>query len=721
MTRAWALLALAALAADWPQFRGPNGTGLSSDTNLPVEMTPEKNVAWKTAIPTGFSDPVLVGSRIFLTAVEQEVLLTLCLDRATGKILWRREAPRPRKEIMHKPNSPASPSAASDGQSVFVFFGDYGMLAYGMDGEERWRLPLGPFNNQNGHGSSPIVAGDLVVLICDQDTDSYLLAVDKKSGKVRWKVDRPGITRGYSTPVLWRGQLIVTGAYELISYDAKTGAKIWWVNGTAWQTKGVPVVADDTIYINTWETGGDFETPPTVDPWDVVTARLDTDKDGRLSPAEAKPLFRNGFYDYDLNKDGFLDAAEWEAYKRLRAAANSVMAIRPQGKGDLTSQVMWRYRKSLPNVPSPLLYGGALFLVKDGGIVTTLNPATGEVVKQGRIPGATEQFWSSPVGADGKVYMLSQGCKLAVLAAQPQWEVMKLNDLDDECFATPAIADQSLYVRTKNWLYSFREKEPQTAAKKPFQEQGTSTIKYGVNKDGQETVEIVNVAYDVTGTNIPGRPPLERLLVRKTIRSKQVLGDIGVESKITLESWPLGADTKQKPLYTVNVEGTDAKNMDNALVVASRGLEEVEWWSVYQLGSGKHLFDTYVPVVSFSISRAELTLRYTGLEVPPDDTKDARLKDPKVVAVLTYASAARVIREALITCDDANRAQQLRSYSDEERRLTRNDAGALRIAFSQSYPAPAATVTVTIPLKGDDLDLEHAQLPAGLHVAAWKR
>ena len=423
----------------------------------------DKTVIWKTGVPPGHSSPILVGSRVFLTAVEGETLLTICLDRATGKILWRREAPRPRKESFQKTNSPAAPSPASDGQSVFVFFGDYGILAYGVDGEDRWKLPLGPFNNQNGHGSSPIVTGDLVVLICDQDTGSYLIAVDKKTGKPRWKVDRPGILRGYATPVVWTpagkpAQLIISGSFELSSYDLKSGEKLWWVNGMAWQVKGVPLIAGDTIYVNTWENGGDFETPPNVDPWETLAAKYDADKDGRLTAEELKPVFRNGFRDYDLNKDGVMDHQEWDAYIRNKNATNTFLAIKPEGRGDLTSKVLWKYRKSLPNTASPLLYEGSLFLVKDGGIVTTLDPATGAVQKQGRIPGATEQFWASPVGADGKVYMMSQGCKLAVLSAKAQWEVLKVNDLDDECFATPAIADKSLYVRTRRWMYRFADK-----------------------------------------------------------------------------------------------------------------------------------------------------------------------------------------------------------------------------------------------------------------------
>ncbi len=465
------LLALAALLAtlayaqpaDWPQFRGPAGAGLSSDSNLPAEISAQKNVAWKTALPPGHSSPILVGSRIFLTAIENETLLTLCLDRATGKILWRREAPRPRKEGFQKTNSPAAPTPTSDGESVFVFFGDFGLLAYGVDGEDRWRLPLGPFNNPNGHGSSPMIAGDLVVLICDQDTNSYVIAVDKKTGKPRWKADRAGILRGYATPAVFQppnapAQLIVPGSFELIAYDLKTGEKLWWVNGMAWQVKGVPLIDGDTIFFNAWENGGDFETPPNVDPWETIAAKYDINKDGRLTPEELRPIFRGGFRDYDLNRDGVMDHDEWDAYIRHRTATNNIVAIKPVGRGDLTNQVLWRYRKALPNTASPLLYQATLFLVKDGGIVTTLDAKTGAVHKQARIPGSAEQFWASPVGADGKVYMLSQSCKLAVLSAKPQWEVLRVNDLDDECFATPALADRSIYLRTKHWLYRFAQK-----------------------------------------------------------------------------------------------------------------------------------------------------------------------------------------------------------------------------------------------------------------------
>jgi len=247
-----------------------------------------------------------------------------------------------------------------------------------------------------------------------------------------------------------------------------------------------------------------------------------------------------------------------------------------------------------------------------------------------------------------------------------------------------------------------------------------STIDYRTEPDGSETLEIRNISHEVTGTNIPGRPPDERLLLRKTIRSKQVLGDIGMEATVTLEAWRLGEDPRQKPLYTLTVAGGDARTIDNALLVVSRGLEETEWWSVYKLGSGQRLFDTYVPLLSFSISRETLTTRYVGLEVPPDDTSNVRLKQPKVVGVLTYASEDRLIREALLTCDDPKQAQLLRSYADTTRAVSFGE-GALKLSFSQNYPSPPNTVELRIPVLRDDLDLAHAQLPPRIHVASWRR
>jgi hypothetical protein len=223
------------------------------------------------------------------------------------------------------------------------------------------------------------------------------------------------------------------------------------------------------------------------------------------------------------------------------------------------------------------------------------------------------------------------------------------------------------------------------SARRPFQAQSSSTIAFGV-KDGSEAIDIANVAYDVTGQGVPGRPLDERLVLRTTTRTKQVIDEIGMEASSTVEAWPLGVDLKSKPLYSVTVPGMDFRTMDGAIFVVLRGLEDTEWWSVHKLGTGEHLFDSYVPLVRFSIARDTLTLRYAGLDVPPDDTKDTRLKDEHVVGVLTYASADRVIREALITSDDPQQARLLRSYADCTRTVSYSErpSRSLRIAISQN-------------------------------------
>lgn len=448
------------LFADWPQFRGPNGAGVADDRPLPAEFSPTQNVAWKTAVPPGHSSPVLTANRIFLTAAEKDTLLTLCLDRPTGKILWRREAPRPRKEEFQPTNSPASPSPVTDGQNVYVFFGDFGLISYTADGAERWKLPLGPFNNQNGHGSSPILAGNMVILICDQDTDSYLLAVDQVTGKVRWKTPRPDSTRGYATPAVYQpkngpAELIVPGAFQVVCYSLATGERLWWVRGMAWQLKSVPVIDGDIIYVSGWESGGDND-PPDVITWPQALEKYDSNHDGRISRAEAPFKSEGSFRDTDLDRDGLIDEREWNFYRARRTSRNNIVAIRAGGKGDVTdSHILWRFQKSIPNTPSPLLYRDVLFLIKEGGIFTSLDPKTGALFKQARLAGALGQYWSSPVAGDGKIYVSNEEGKVTVIKAAADWQILAINDLDEQIFATPAIDRGFIYLRTRGTLYCF--------------------------------------------------------------------------------------------------------------------------------------------------------------------------------------------------------------------------------------------------------------------------
>jgi outer membrane protein assembly factor BamB len=173
-----------------------------------------------------------------------------------------------------------------------------------------------------------------------------------------------------------------------------------------------------------------------------------------------EPRLQRGFTELDLDSDGFLDERDWNFYRARRSARNALIAVRHGGRGDLTgTNLVWRIQKFLPNVPSPLLYRGVLYLVKDGGIVTSLDPKTGKILKQGRLAGALDTYYSSPVGGAGMIYMISQTGKASVLKAGAEWEILAMNDMDDECYATPAIVDNRIYLRTRGTLYCFEQKE----------------------------------------------------------------------------------------------------------------------------------------------------------------------------------------------------------------------------------------------------------------------
>jgi outer membrane protein assembly factor BamB len=452
------LLAVAAGAQDWPRFRGPNGAGVAADTGLPVEFGPSKNVIWKTALPRGASSPVVAGDRIFLTGDQGDDLITFCLNRADGRVLWRRAVAADRQEKLHKLNNRASSTPVADGRNVYVFFGDFGLLSYGPDGEERWRMRLGPFTNLHGMAASPVLAGRRLIMNVDQDMDSYLLAVDKDSGRAAWRTERAEVVHGFSTPIVHQGQVIVPGSYQLIAYSADNGKKLWWAGGVTWQVKSTPVIGDDVLYFNGWAPGGDAGEQYDLPTFAEALTAADTNRDGKLAPGELpRPWQPTGTWDaIDMDNDGLLDERDWHFFRSRRAAKNNLMAVRLGGSGDVTaSHVLWRFSRSIPDVPSPLYYKGALWLVRTGGIATSLDPRTGEIFKQARLTGALDGYYASPVGGDGKVYMTSEAGKVVVLKAEPQWEIVAVNDFGEEMYATPAIAGSRMYVRTASALYCF--------------------------------------------------------------------------------------------------------------------------------------------------------------------------------------------------------------------------------------------------------------------------
>ena len=396
---------------------------------------------------------------MFLTASEGDRLLTICLDARSGKELWRREIRRERAQKLFRANDPASPTPAADESGVYVFFPDLGLISYTPEGKERWRHPLGPFKNFYGMAASPIVAGDLVVLVCDQQAGSFVIAVDRNTGLQRWKTERPGMTIGFATPTVFRpakgpAELIVLGSTRLDSYYLATGELRWWSPLGSMGALGTPVSSGETLFVVTSSTN-----EPWMPAFETVLAKYDNDKDGRLSQQEFRddPELGEHFGWIDANSDNFIDAAEWNTARAMGMGEYGAVAIRPDNaRGQLgPGAIGWRFKKNLSFIPAPLVYRDVYYMVRDGGIVTSLNAATGQLLKQGRSPGALGEYYASPVAADGKLFLASGEGKMTVLKAAAEWEVLQVNDLGEEIHATPALSDGRIYVRTHGSLYCF--------------------------------------------------------------------------------------------------------------------------------------------------------------------------------------------------------------------------------------------------------------------------
>ena len=265
------------VSAQWPQFRGPNGSGIDSGSGYPVAFSPSKNVAWKATVPYGQSSPVVAGDVVYLTASEGDARLTIALDAATGRERWRTVARAAKRQDIYKANDPASPTPAADADGVVVFFPDIGLVAYTPDGKERWTVPLGPFKSFYGMAASPILSQGLAILVCDQETGSYVIAVDRKTGQQRWRQERPGADDAYATPMIFQpaggaAQLVVLGSGRLEAYAIETGQSLWRLPIGSNGAMGTAVANGDTLLISTI---GSNE--PWLPSFDDTLRKLDTD------------------------------------------------------------------------------------------------------------------------------------------------------------------------------------------------------------------------------------------------------------------------------------------------------------------------------------------------------------------------------------------------------------------------------------------------------------
>ena len=463
LTLATFLLAPQSISAqEWSRFRGPNGSGIAATTGLPTSFGPEENVRWRTEVSFGRSSPILTTDSVFLTASDENGLLVLCLDRASGEIRWERRLARAREVERYHGTDASAPTPVTDGENVYAFFQELGLISFDAKGEQRWVHPVKPFNSFYGQAGSPVLAGDLLLMPCDAQSDSYLLAVGKDDGEVRWRRDRADVRESWTTPVLYPSaekpeQVIVFGFKCLRGYAVGTGEELWRLGGLGSAPITSPILQDQLLFVCT-----PYEANMALPPFAVMLGMTDKDKDGKLNKDEGGKDLAEHFGWLDADKDGFIDEEEWNTAAADMLDENHGLVAFDLGglERDEPVEEMWRQQKNLPSIATPLFYEGLLYVVKDGGIVSTVDPVTGEILQRRRIPNGDGPYFSSPVAGDDKIYFAGNAGKVAVLAAGEDGGVLAVNDLEEELNATPAIGrDGTLFVRTASSLYCFAAPE----------------------------------------------------------------------------------------------------------------------------------------------------------------------------------------------------------------------------------------------------------------------
>ncbi len=450
-------------ASDWTRFRGPNGTGVSPERGLPAEISRDRNVLWQAKTPRGNSSPIVAGGRVFITGYEGDDRIVLCYDARDGKLLWRRAMPKAHAETVNPLAGPASPTPASDGRAIFVYFPEIGLISFDFEGTERWRVPMGPFGSVQGMAVSPVCAAGKVIMLIDTPETAYLAAYDARTGKQAWKVDRPiGFLGSYATPALDESSsgslLVVAGAVELTAYRPATGERVWWARGVTISPAAPPLVVKDSVYTvePTAEAGPPFE---------AMLRKYDKNKNGKIELSEVSGESVGDRIMYRLlqsadknlgNGDGAVTPEEWNRAFAENDPGGGLVRTRLGGQGDVTrTHVAWRHNKGVPYVTAPLLYERVLYVVRDGGIVSTFDPQTGKLLREERLKNAIGDYYASPVAADGRIYFVSKDGKITVVRAGADWEVVSSGNLDEQVIATPAIANGRIYIRTDQALYCF--------------------------------------------------------------------------------------------------------------------------------------------------------------------------------------------------------------------------------------------------------------------------
>ncbi len=449
-------------ADNWPQFRGPNASGVAPTAKPPVKIDRTNGVLWQIETPWSPSSPCLWGGRIYLTTFADHRLQTRCFDRRNGEQLWIHEIESEKLEPFHGTDgSPAAATPATDGHRVVSYFGSFGLVCYDVNGTELWRhpLPLALSGGSYGSGASPIMVGNLVLVNRDQDENSSLLAVDLDTGKTLWESPRPDATGSFGTPILWQNngedQIVMPGSARLKGYELKSGRERWVVEGLTGFACTTPVSGEGLLFFAGWSPGQNDAPWPA---WESFLAQHDKNNDGVITFDEFDEKSRDFYRGLDTDHDGKITKDDWDKIKaRAAKSQNLLVAVKPGGRGDITqTHVAWKYNRGLPYVPSPLFYEGRIYLVRDGGMLSSFEAKTGTPYYTQERLGAEGSYYSSPVAADGRIYVASLAGKVTVVrAGGDQPVILHQADFGERIFATPALAGDQLYLRTQTKLYAF--------------------------------------------------------------------------------------------------------------------------------------------------------------------------------------------------------------------------------------------------------------------------
>ncbi|MCI0464264.1 MAG: PQQ-binding-like beta-propeller repeat protein [Gemmataceae bacterium] len=485
-------------AEDWPQFRGPNCSGVSTSPKpLPLKFSATDNVRWSAQLGDGIASPVVVAGRVFSTAilgeqVGEQQFVVFCFEADTGKLLWRHAMDvGPRSlPVITPPNSYASATPAADAERVYVYFTRFGLMALdARTGAKVWHLELPePFFIFNwGAGMSPVLYQDLVLFCQDDDLSPALYAVDKKTGKVRWQDDRSDMAVSYSHPVICETdqgpEIVVAGTGKLLGYDPATGQRKWAAEVFCRNIKTTPAVHKGILYLSVESYGISYQ-------W---RSFADLDGDGKLTRAEIRQSYKGGeipeafwkkkFERGDVNQDGVLEGDEIDKafldptnqsgllarevqarggnqtdVKKFDDEAQkeaSIQAVRGGGRGDVSkTHVLWKHKNRAPDhLVSPLVVDNRMWLIKGAGLCSCFEMTQGKQLwYQERInnPGP---FLAPPIAGAGKIFVTGENGKITVLENGPKLKILARNDMGESCTATPAIADGRLYIRTRTKLY----------------------------------------------------------------------------------------------------------------------------------------------------------------------------------------------------------------------------------------------------------------------------